>query len=395
MCQWYEKSNMRIYRHTFAEINLEHLAHNYREIKKRLAPGQFVCPMVKANGYGHGDIDISLRLQSEGVGTLGVGLVEEGLLLRHSGIQCQLLVFGIFDYEGAQEIIKNRLTPVISTWQQLEALRKTQFYKIPVHLKFDTGMHRLGFQKADCDKLLIFFKDNKNFLVEGVLTHLSHGEDADQANGNSSNQFKEFKEILQLMNFESNPKVIKHCLNSAGFLKSLGTPIGQYGVRPGLIIYGSYPFDTNLINLKPVMSLRSHVVTYQKIKKGEGVSYNHTWKAPVDTIIGVIPLGYADGYHRLLSNNAEVLFQGKRVKMVGNVCMDYVMIDVTEVLKDKNLDQFIESEVTFFGEDQAGNILSVTELSKQGGTIPWEILTSVGERVPRVTTAQAAIGLAK
>jgi alanine racemase len=163
-------------------------------------------------------------------------------------------------------------------------------------------------------------------------------------------------------------------------------------VRPGLAIYGLSPIANPSLFLKPVMSLRSETVKYHFVRQGEGVSYNHTWKADRDSIVAVIPIGYADGYHRLLSNKAHVLFRGQRVPLVGNVCMDYVMVDLTNVIKNEVADSMKPEAVTLFGQDEMGNEISAAELAQKAQTIAWEILTSVGERVPREVEETAGKG---
>jgi alanine racemase len=190
-----------------------------------------------------------------------------------------------------------------------------------------------------------------------------------------------------------NPKI--HALNSAGILSAIKTkqeeliehPLMKrsWGLRPGLMLYGYNPIKPNFgVPLKPVMSLKSHVGVFRQISKGEGVSYNSTWRAPQDSVIAVVPIGYADGFHRFHSNKSEVIFFNKRVPIVGNICMDYMMLDVTEVAKKESFDPHKEYEVILFGTSAGGNVISAQEVAKNSQTIPWEVLTSVGERVPRV-----------
>lgn len=376
------------FRETRAVIHLEHLSHNVRELQKSLgAMNPFFCPMVKANGYGHGDVEISKKLESLGVRQLGVGLIEEGILLREMGIQTDLLFFGICDEKGAKAIVSSKLIPVLSNWDQIKALESVVQISYPVHLKFDTGMHRLGFSLADISRLASHFSDTSKLQVKGILTHLHTGEDAFDLQGSSFEQLREFQAVERA--FQAFHPV-SHTLNSAGMLNFLqhqgkALPHGispNQGVRPGLAVYGIAPVKTNL-KLKPVMSLRSATIKYHFLRKGEGVSYNTTWKAPRDSVIAIVPIGYADGYQRILSNKAEVLFRGRRVPLVGNVCMDYLMVDVTDTLKDETAEGLGSEPVTLFGLDESGNEISAFELAQQAQTISWEILTSVGERVPR------------
>ncbi len=380
---------MKRYRPTRAMINLENLAFNFQQLKSLLSdPKQFFCPMVKANGYGHSDIFISQKLQELGVEFLGVGLIEEGILLREAGINANILFFGINDDSGVKAIVQNKLIPVVSTWEQLRALQALAPEKYPVHLKFDTGMHRLGFAQTDLQKLKSFFQTESKLNLQGVMTHLHTGEDAHDIHGGSFEQLRIFAQVEEsLRSF----KTVSHSLNSAGFLnfqktknKSLPHSISQLqGVRPGLAIYGVSPIKNSPVKLKPVMSLQSQIVKSHYVRKGEGVSYNHTWKAQKDSVIGVVPIGYADGYHRNLSNNSELIFRNQRVKQVGNICMDYLMVDLTDALGNESIEDLESEEVTLMGESASGLEVSAQELAEKSQTIVWEILTSVGVRVPK------------
>ncbi len=378
-----------------ALIHLDHLCHNVRVLRGLVGSDSFFCPMVKANAYGHGDIEVAKALESEGVRSLGVGLIEEGILLRGMGVRTEILVYSLMDARGAKACLEAQLTPVLSSWEQIRALKHVipSGQRMKVHLKFDTGMHRLGFESSELAALVDHFEKCPEFQLQGVMTHLHSGEDADQSDGQSFQQLREFQRLAEpFQKWTRNT----HALNSAGLLnmaklRQLGQTSIQgvslsHGARPGLSLYGISPIEGTevLAPLKPVMSLRSKVVRLKKIEVGQGVSYCHTWKAQRPSWIGVVPMGYADGYHRLLSNRAEVLIEGFRAPVVGNVCMDYFMIDLTGLIATRSPTTFLWKEVTLFGQDADGNELSVIELAKKSQTIPWEILTSVGERVPRV-----------
>jgi len=385
---------MNIYRHTTAMIHLQNLASNVRTLRQAIGENQFFCPMVKANGYGHGDVEIALKLQEIGVTSVGVSLVEEGILLRKMGVKTEILVFGIFDQGAVKEIFHHKLTPVVSLWEQVEALEQLLPGSIPIHLKFDTGMHRLGFSWKEADLVYDYFKSrNSKLKVNGICTHLHSAEDASEPSGKSFEQLRRFQEVERIF-ARMNP--VFHTLNSAGMLNFIkmraeglsglpGISLNQ-GVRPGLAVYGYTPlkYDIPGIELKPVMSLRSEVIRYHQLELGEGVSYGHNWRAGRESIVGVVPIGYADGYHRILSNRGVVLFDGKRVPVVGNICMDFLMIDVTDVVQDRRLEDYAHAEVTLFGYDSQKNLIKATEIAEKSQSIPWEILTSVGERVPRI-----------
>jgi alanine racemase len=347
--------------------------------------------MVKANGYGHGDIECALRLQAEGAQSLGVGLIEEGILLRQAGVHCDILFYGIFDRGGAEAVLKYRLTPVISLLQQLKDLEEVSESVVDVHLKFDTGMHRLGFSRQQASDVFEFLKKSKRIRVRGLMTHLHSAEDL--ALGEKSSAFGQLQDFEVLIKSYENlfglNDVHIHSLNSAALL-GLGPDLKkklkyQHGGRPGLSLYGIAPIDTEL-KLQPVMSLKSHLVRVFQVPKGATVSYGARWKASRPSWIGVVPLGYADGYPRLLSNKASILFRGQRVPQVGSVCMDYLMLDLTESIEAKGEVHFNgeDDEVILFGQDESGQEITVSELATHIGTIPWEILTGISERVHRV-----------
>lgn len=382
-------------RPTQALIHLDHLRHNLRLLREWAGEGQFFCPMVKANAYGHGDVEVAKALEAEGVTSMGVGLIEEGALLRGMGIGADLLYYGVLDASGARACLEYDLIPVLSSWESIRALQSVlpTGRRIRVHLKFDTGMHRLGFETSQKDVLVGFFRQNASFDLQGILTHLHSAEDASDPEGASFGQIREFQELCGIFS-PWNPAC--HVLNSAGLLNLVALRAGgrdevagirlRQGARPGLALYGVSPVRTlpSGASLRPVMSFRSKIVRVRKMAPGEGASYGHSWKAPGPAWIGVVPVGYADGYHRALSNRAEVLVEGRRVPVVGNVTMDYLIVDLTELVGAGEGGPFLWKDVTLFGYDSLGNTLSVNELAAAAGTIPWEILTSVGERVPRV-----------
>lgn len=382
---------MEMYRRTFAEISVENLTANWLEIKKVAGSDRFVCPMVKANAYGHGDVQISQALEREGADTLGVCLIEEGLLLRSSGLKAQILVFRGFDKNGAEKILEYQMTPVVSTWEQLHILENVADDPVKVHLKFDTGMNRLGFNVDQIEKLFSFFKKSKKLKLKAVLTHLAQGEDAMQSDGFSARQIQSF---LPVFNFFKPLNVYAHLMNSAGICSFAELNLAgktdsllhseNWGFRPGLALYGYNPTSQfSAISLRPVMTLKSIVNNIRIIKSGDCVSYGCSWIAKRDSRIAVVPLGYADGYHRLISNKGYALFANKRAPIVGRICMDFLMLDVTDIIGDDDSLKWIEEEVVFFGYNEKGILLPAEEPSEFAQTITWETLTSVGERVPR------------
>lgn len=379
-------NNTEMFRRTYADIDIENLIFNWHQIKKVAGDDRFICPMVKANAYGHGDVQISMALEKEGANVLGVCLIEEGLLMRSSGIKSDILVFRGFDKRGAEKLFEYQLTPVVSTWQQLEALDAVADTPIKVHLKFDTGMNRIGFNPSESEKLNSFFLKSKKLKLKAILTHFSSSEDSHLEDGVSSMQIQKF---LKVTEYFSHLDIHYHVLNSggiAGFAKGQNKflKMKKWGFRPGLMLYGYQPASHfNEIQLKPVMSLKSVVNNIRKIEIGESVSYGSTWTAKRPSLIAVVPIGYADGIHRILSSKAVALFAQKRVPIVGRICMDFLMLDVTDVISEAEINKWIEEEVVLFGYDEKNNFLSANEMATNAQTIVWETLTSIGERVPR------------
>ncbi len=386
---------MEMFRRTYAEVNLEHLSHNFSLIQSIASSDRFLCPMVKANAYGHGDIRIAQHLVKIGARHLGVCLIEEGLLLRKSGVQADILVFCGFDKIGAQKIYDARLIPVISTWDHIKHLEQVADEPMNVHVKFNTGMNRLGFDVSESDKLKKYFKNTKKFRLKGLLSHLFNGEDAVNPNGDSAEQGRQMLEVYKIFD---DPSVHMHLLNSGGIASCAAESVQsnkqhflnqhEWGLRPGLMLYGYTPGDhfDNLslgLNLKPVMTFKSVVNNIRTVLKGEIVSYGASWKATRDSRIAIVSVGYADGIHRLVSNNGHALFAGHAVPIVGKVCMDFIMLDVTDVVKSHEIYKYEEEEVILFGYDQKNNFYSAKKTAESSQTVVWEVLTSVGERVPR------------
>lgn len=385
-----------MFRPTVAHISLDNFRHNVRTLRKLSFGDNFFCPMVKANAYGHGDIQLARVLEDEGVQALGVALIEEGTRLREANIEgAEILVFyPHLNFRAIDELLKYKLTPVVSTWESLcllEERASAQNKKVQIHLKFNTGMNRLGFAAEQTLSVAELCRKSTHLQVLGVCTHLQSADDAgfnDRATAQQLNQLQ--KLVAQ---FSGLPLQV-HALNSEATLARNCFSLGQYndmGSRPGISLYGIKPQLQNLagssqerwnaIELKPVLSLRSHIVQTQKVRKGEGVSYGATYRAPFDTTVAVIPMGYADGFSRKFSNNGIVLIAGEELPISGTVCMDYFMVDMAKSsLSDKACH---EHEVVILGH-QNGKQISAEQLAKNAATNTYEILTNISARVPRV-----------
>jgi alanine racemase len=401
------------FRRAQALIHWSHLRENVRALRSLLGDSRYFCPMIKANAYGHGDAELAKFLQHEGVSHLGVGQIEEAERIRSRGVTSPILSFAHFDAAGAEATLALDLTPVMTDLGQVEiflealkarAARNFELRPHPVHIKFDTGMNRMGLAASEVPQLVDLWKKNQGALrLTGVLTHLLRGEDANLFEGDSYQQLKKLASVVD--NLRSYRVEIKdgswnqfevHALNSAALLQmeNLSGALNQnfselqLGARPGLAIYGYSPIHDTKLKLRPVMSIRSNLVSVRKVAAGQTVSYSGVWRASRDSWIGVVPLGYADGYSRLLTGKAQVLVGGSRVSVIGHICMDYFMIDLTELIKSRGLDSVKSLLVTLLGYDEFGNCMSAHEIAEKSGLITWEVLTSVAERIPRVYTAE-------
>lgn len=336
--------------------------------------------MVKANAYGHGDIQVAKTLFKLGCEFFGVGLVEEGLHLRASGlIAPQILVFGFSGKEAVREMLNAQLTPVVSDWEQMDLLvsqlKQNGSLSQNIHIKINTGMNRLGFSRLDMEKLVTTLKEHSFLKVVGCGTHLMTGEDLNSSHASAYKQLRCFADLLKKLSF---PSCTLHAYNTAGAIHMhQQAPIARefpFGLRIGLGMYGyaTVPMDQSR-KLYPGMSFLSRIVSVQNVNKNECVSYGGTWVAKKNSRIGIVPAGYADGVPTQLSNKGVVMVGGIEAPIVGRVCMDYTLIDVTDI------ENILDRDVEFFGTQ-----ISAEKVAERAGTITYDILTRVSERVPRV-----------
>jgi alanine racemase len=364
-------------RPSYVEIDLASLFKNYQVFAKSELGRTFFCPMVKANAYGHGDVQVVQQLEKAGCKRFGVGLVEEGIRLRSkANSKAEIFVFGFTGDEAVRELLHHCLTPVVSDFSQLERLEKFSTNQTAIHLKINTGMNRLGFTVKDIKKLVEAVGHSKKLKVVGVGTHLMSSEDLADTQGHSRAQLHLFQNVLKEL--ASLAPTYIHAYNSSGAAQAMQLDGLQkqyaYGLRIGFGLYGLLACDGTLQEkLSPVMSLKSKVVAVQSVKKGSAVSYGATWTAQRDSQIGIVPIGYADGVPTQLSNRGIVQVGEKNVPIVGRVCMDYTMIDITDCVNP------LEQEVEFFGKNQMA-----TQVAIKASTIGYDVLTRISERVPRL-----------
>lgn len=360
------------HRPAYARIIADHLEENFLVLRSMVQEDQFFCPVVKANAYGHGVVGVAQKLVALGAKHLGVSLTEEAIELREAGISTPIVQFGPISKYDVETINQNKIIPLISSQDSLRALDENSDRSSiqELHLKFDTGMNRLGFSVEEARSLASFMVQARHLKLTGVCTHLSRGNDVSSVEM-QTNSFLEVGNYFDLRKYQS------HIYNTDGLFSATKSNKAVFGARPGLGLYGySYAQTPMAKKLKPVMSLHAKIVNIRSLKSGSRVSYDGTWVAKRDSIIGVIPLGYADGIPRHLSNKGRVLMRGQLVPVVGRVCMDYFMVDLTDLaqLNPQNGD-----EVEVFGTNR-----NLADLAEEAGTFAYEILTKIGQRVPRI-----------
>ncbi len=365
-------------RPTVAEIDLGSLEYNYRQLRKRIPRGVKLLAVVKADAYGHGAIPISLKLEKLGVEYLGVAISDEGVELRKGGVKAPILVLGGIYTGDVDQIFRFNLTPVAFRRDSLQLLSKEaerERKKVRVHIKVDTGMGRLGVPLHLWSAFLKEVKRFPNIQIEGILSHFSmmEGEEAFTAH-----QWSEFQRAVAMAKEMGISCKYLHIASSAT-LTSYPSYSGNL-VRPGIMLYGSYPSPTfqDLIRLKPVMTLKTHIHFLKSVPPGTRISYGGTFMTKRESLIATLPIGYADGYNRHLSNRGEVLIRGRRAPVAGKVCMDFIMVDVTDI---PNVS--IGDEVILMGR-QGKEQITAEEIAEKIKSISYEVLCLIGKRVPRI-----------
>lgn len=373
---------MRILNRTEATVNLANLAHNFNEIKRHTGGAQIIA-VVKADAYGHGSVEVARLFERLGAAILAVACLDEALELRTSGISAPIMILGA---------TPTHFVPILSKHNIIQSVYSADYAKelataasalgrtVMVHIKLDTGMSRFGLyahkdslENAAEEALCIANLDG--LRVEGIFTHFAEAENSDTAF--TDEQFENFLAVCEIL--KKNGKTFKfcHCANSAAVVNYKRAHLSC--VRPGLLLYGYSPLgeDTAGLDLRPALTFRSLVADVREIRKGDSISYNRTFVAEHDMTIAVVCCGYADGISRALSNRGAFLINGHRAPILGNVCMDLTIVDVSGIPDINPFD-----EAVIFGE-QNGAVISPNELASLAGTITYELLTSISKRVPR------------
>lgn len=370
---------MPVARPTRVEIDLAALRHNFQEVQRTVGDGCEVLAVVKADAYGHGVSHAVPTLAAAGARLFGVALVEEGVELRRLGIEQPILVLGSLFPGQETDVIEHQLTPVLYNLdcaRRLDSAARDAGRSIDYHLKVDTGMGRLGFRVERLDEVLPVLKNLKSLNMSGLMSHLAVADEPEKPL--TAAQCESFAAVVEKVeNFGFRPSY-KHIANSAGiYSRELN---GCNLVRPGISLYGGLtggPFATPF-SQQPVMRFVSQVAQLKDVPPGEGISYGHRFVTSRQSRIAAIPVGYADGYNRLLTNCGEVLIHGRRVPVAGTVCMDWILVDVTNLP-----DVQVGDQVTLLGRD-GDEIITAEEWADKVGSITYEVFCNISKRVPRI-----------
>ncbi len=369
-----------LHRPTWVEVDLGALRHNYRVLKRRLAPGTKVMVAVKANAYGHGVVEVSRALVEAGVDYLGVACVDEGIVLRRGGVHAPILNLGAFFPQEVAPMLRYDIAATVTDIDRarlLDAAARRTRRKARVHIKVDTGMGRLGFWHEEADALIVRLCGLKNLCVEGLYTHFPSA-DSDEAFTRS--QIAVFCALIDKLAIHGVAIPLKHTANS---MAVVGFKAAHFNlVRPGLAVYGLHPTDelVGRLDIRPVLSFKTRVAHVKRVAKGRSVSYGRTYVASRDTVIAALPVGYGDGYNRLLSNRGAVLLRGVRCPIVGVVCMDQTMVDVSCLPGVRP-----GEEVVLIGRQKKA-FIRAEEIARLCRTIPYEVICWISPRVPRLYT---------
>lgn len=368
------------FRAYYAEINLDNFRHNFREVK-RLAEGKKTFGVIKADGYGHGAVELGRILIEEGVDYFAVAVINEAIELRNNGFNNPILVLGFTPPTFAKEIVEYNITQTVFSYElaaaiSQEGIKQNKVAKI--HIKLDTGMGRVGYlMEGMAIAEIKRINGLKNIYMEGIFSHFATADEVDKKF--SYNQIEKYDKMIANLSLEGINFDIRHISNSAGIID---LPEAYFdGVRAGIMLYGYYPSNEVMkdrLILKPVMSLKANIVHIKEVPMETPVSYGRKFYTKTRSIIATLPFGYADGFTRLLFEKTKVIANGKLAPVVGSICMDQCMIDITECG-----DMSVGDEVVVMGESN-GICINADYMAGLLGTINYEIICMVSRRVPRV-----------
>ena len=372
--------NNHLLRPVWAEVNLDHLAHNMKEVKKGISKDTLACAVIKADGYGHGAVEIADTLEKSGADRFAVATLTEAIELRKSGVQIPVMVMGYTPEEAFDTILDFDIVQTVYTYEQARFFSEKALAsgrKMTVHIKVDTGMSRLGFQtrEQDLEKVKKIL-EMKGLTVEGIFTHFAVADDANK--DFTYKQFARFQEFTRKLEADGYAIPIKHVSNSAAIIDLPEMNLDM--VRPGLMLYGLYPspeVDHERIQLKKVLSLKARIALIKDLEKGRAISYGLIYETKETRRIATLPVGYADGFTRLLTEKASVLVNGNPYPVVGRICMDQTMVDIT------GEEAALGDPVTIIS-NRDGDPNTVDVFAEMLGTINYEIVCMISRRVPRI-----------
>ena len=368
------------FRQTWAEINLESIAHNVRQFRQHLGKHTKIMAVVKADAYGLGAVEVSKAALSAGASQLAVAFFEEGVDLRRSEIKAQILLLGHTSPELVPLLYEYKLTPIIYCMKMAQAfsqLSSSRGCQLPVHIKIDTGMGRLGVSEREAVNFITALSKLPGLSLEGIFTHLATADEKDSVY--TKKQLRSFKEVLATLYDRGINFPFCHAANSAA---AAIHPDSHFNlIRLGISLYGYYPsavVKKSPLKLIPALTLKSRIVLIKEVPPGTAIGYGCTYVTPSRSVIATVPIGYGDGYSRSLSNCGQILVQGQRVPIIGRVCMDNIMVDISNVKGIKE-----GEEVVIYGR-QGEEEITVDEVASILGTISHEIICRIDKRVPRL-----------
>jgi len=371
--------SLRGKRPTWVEVDLNRLESNFLALRKLLPRSVKIMAVLKADAYGHGAVPVALRLQQLGVDSLAVAILEEALVLRKARVNCPLLLLNGFWPGQEGDIVQHELTPVIFRLDMLSSLEQAAAQvgqRVLYHLEVNTGISRLGVEWEEAAALVTRQAQSPWMHCEGVFTHFSVAENLQD--GSTATQMEHFMRFLAAAGEGGWQSPMRHAANSAGILNFRQSWMD--GVRPGLVVFGVNPLPVpqSLLELAPVLSFKTQVMQVRTVRPGCSIGYGNSFTASRDSRIATLSVGYADGLMRALSNCGHVLIRGQRLPIVGKISMDLTLVDATEAGQTE-----VGDEVVLIGKQ--GNLeIRIEELAGLAQTIPYEILTRIGARVPRV-----------
>jgi alanine racemase len=369
-----------VIRPTVATVSLDAIRYNFQAIRALLvreaAPGTGIIAVIKANAYGHGAAEVAAALEQAGASMLACADIAEGVSLRQSGVTAPILVFGALSVSDLDGVFEHRLTPTVSSPAAARALEDAAARRdlsIGCHLKIDTGMNRLGFRHDNLRRTMPDVLGSRHLTFEAVYSHFATADDPESSF--LEEQRLRFDRAMAALGALGLRGVRRHAANSAALLRDRRTWYDW--VRPGLLLYGVVPPPlAAALDLRPALSLTSRIVAVKGLRPGEGTGYGLRWRSDEPRTIAIVPAGYADGLDTRLAGHGSALVRGRRHQIVGSVCMDMLMVDVT------GLDVAPGDEVVIIGR-QDGESLTVREMAASIGAIPWEIMCRLGARIER------------